>query len=297
MRLKTRGAMNILDLHVHSENFYLGLFELVFGWNLENLNTQEQNASAIDLIDRTRRIIIQVSATATKQKINASLSKEALENYRGHAFKFMFIAEPNNNLREKKYLNPYNLDFDPKNDIYDYVAILKKINGLSIPKMEPISDFIRNELKIELDSIKVESNLATIIQSIHAEDWSSSTKTVTAPFEIENKITYNGLKRARELIEEYRIHYHRIEKIYSEYDRIGRNKSLSVLNRIKTEFCRLDDSLEPDELFFKTIDRIKVHVKASANHVSLPEEELDLCVGILVVDAFIRCKIFKNPID
>jgi hypothetical protein len=27
----------------------------------------------------------------------------------------------------------------------------------------------------------------------------------------------------------------------------------------------------------------------------IPQEEMEMCVGILVVDAFIRCKIFKNP--
>jgi hypothetical protein len=34
----------------------------------------------------------------------------------------------------------------------------------------------------------------------------------------------------------------------------------------------------------------------SANYADIPVEELDLCVNILVVDAFIRCKIFKNPL-
>ncbi len=39
----------------------------------------------------------------------------------------------------------------------------------------------------------------------------------------------------------------------------------------------------------------KSRILQSANAPMIPDEELDLCVAILVVDAFIRCKIFKNP--
>ena len=33
----------------------------------------------------------------------------------------------------------------------------------------------------------------------------------------------------------------------------------------------------------------------SKNYIEIPYDELDVCVSILVVDAFIRCKIFENP--
>ena len=36
-------------------------------------------------------------------------------------------------------------------------------------------------------------------------------------------------------------------------------------------------------------------IMGSSNYNIMPIEELQLCVDILVVDAFIRCKIFKNP--
>ena len=33
----------------------------------------------------------------------------------------------------------------------------------------------------------------------------------------------------------------------------------------------------------------------SNNYAEIPYEELEICVEIIVVDAFIRCKIFENP--
>ncbi len=87
-RIERRGGLNILDLHLHSENFYLHLFNLLFDWDLENLNAEKKNAAGIDLVDATNKIIVQVSATATKQKIESALAKD-LSNYKGYAFKFM----------------------------------------------------------------------------------------------------------------------------------------------------------------------------------------------------------------
>ena len=43
------------------------------------------------------------------------------------------------------------------------------------------------------------------------------------------------------------------------------------------------------------MDKITEKVLNSKNYVEISAEELEFCVGIIVVDAFIRCKIFKNP--
>jgi len=44
------------------------------------------------------------------------------------------------------------------------------------------------------------------------------------------------------------------------------------------------------------IERVIARIHESANYLSMPREELELCVQVLVVDAFIRCKIFANPL-
>ena len=41
-RIELRGSLNILNLNLHSEDFYLHLLNLLFGWNLTNLNVGKQ---------------------------------------------------------------------------------------------------------------------------------------------------------------------------------------------------------------------------------------------------------------
>ena len=65
---------------MHSENFYRDFINLLYGWSLENANNRLQNIEAIDLIDDNVKLIVQVSATATKTKINNSLSKKHNKN-------------------------------------------------------------------------------------------------------------------------------------------------------------------------------------------------------------------------
>ncbi|MFL0131295.1 ABC-three component system protein [Tenacibaculum maritimum] len=42
---------------------------------------------------------------------------------------------------------------------------------------------------------------------------------------------------------------------------------------------------------------MKEKIINSANFNNMPIDELELCIDVIVVDAFIRCKIFKNPKD
>ncbi len=65
-RIRTRGKLNILNLNLHSENFYLHFFNTLYGYELVNLNSSAQNVEAIDLIDHKNRIIFQVSSSSTK---------------------------------------------------------------------------------------------------------------------------------------------------------------------------------------------------------------------------------------
>jgi len=50
-----------------------------------------------------------------------------------------------------------------------------------------------------------------------------------------------------------------------------------------------------DEVFEMITDRVKDKITSSSNFKQIPIDELELCIDIIVVDAFIRCKIFENP--
>lgn len=295
-RIEMRGGLNILDHHLHSENFYRDFLNVLFDWELQNLNAVQHNAAGVDLVDATNSIIVQVSATATKQKIESALAKD-LSTYKGYSFKFIPISKDASDLRTKTYSNPHNLTFSPDKDIFDVKSLLKIIVDMKIDQLKEVWEFLGKELKSEPDPKEVESNLATIIKVLAKEDWNQEVAGFeTESFDIESKISYNQLDAARVLIDDYKIHYTRIDKIYADFDRQGANKSLSILNGIRTAYLSLGPVDSPDQCFFSIIEQVIQKIRASANYTHMPEEELTLCVQILVVDAFIRCKIFKNPL-
>jgi hypothetical protein len=296
LRITSRGKLNILDFNGYSENFYQYFLNEVYSWSVKNENDNNQNVEAIDLIDHENKYIIQVSSTNSKQKIESSLSKNSIKTYKGYTFKFISIARDADDLRKDTFKNPHGISFNPKIDIIDKNSILSKIRGLHIDDQERIYQFVKKELVIEIDSMKLESNLATVINILSKEDW-DNTEPVSEinSFEIDRKITHNNLNAAKIIIEDYRVHYGRLDKIYTEFDSQGSNKSSSVLSTIRQEYAKAKNQLSDDQLFFHVISKVENKILNSSNYTSIPFDELELCINILVVDAFIRCKIFENP--
>lgn len=296
LRIVERGKINILDFHGHSENFYQYFLNEVYGWTVINENDNKQNVEAIDLIDHTNKYVIQVSATSTKQKIENSLSKDSIKDYKGYTFKFISIARDADDLRKSTFKNPYKIAFSSVSDIIDVKSILTKIRGLHIDDQKRVYEFIKKELIPEIDPMKLESNLAKVITIISKENWNKKDAVPEInSFEIDRKISFNNLNSAKDIIGEYYLHYGRIDKIYSEFDSQGFNKSSTVLSAFKDEYLRAKINLTNDLLFFKVIDEMILRVLNSSNYVPIPLEELEQCIKILTVDAFIRCKIFENP--
>lgn len=295
-----RGRLNILDYHNHSENFYVSLVNCICGLDFSNANKFKQNVEAIDLIDNTNKLIAQVSATNTKAKVDGALGKILPSKYPGYTFKFISIARECADLRNEAFNPPVGIKFTPKIDIIDNKSILDHIVMLDIDAQKKVYELIKAELGDEPDIVKLDTNLAVIINILAQDDLTSSTEMVVDSFEIDRKIDHNSLVATRELIEEYATYYARVDKKYEEFDTMGVNKSVSVLASINK--CYLDVLIKTptdsaDQIFYKIIDHVVNKVLQSANFIGIPLDELELCVTVLVVDTFIRCKIFKNPKD
>lgn len=295
-RIETRGKLNMLDLHLHSENFYLHLFNMLYGYSLENLNTKLQNVEAIDLIDHTNKIVVQVSATCTKHKVESALSKQILNSYKDYSFKFISISKDASDLRKKAFKNPFSLAFVPTTDVFDITSVLNNILSKRAIEIKEIYRFIKDELGGEVDVVKLDSNLASVINILSKEKWDETSESESVnSFEIERKISHNELKDSKDIIDEYCVFYKKVDEKYSEFDTLGVNKSTSVLRSIRKEYRSLKNSGTADFVFQEVIERIKGKVLESPNFEEIPIDELELCIDILVVDAFIRCKIFENP--
>ena len=295
-RIDTNGKLNMLDLHMHSESFYLHLLNLLYGYKLENLNQSLQNVEAIDLIDHENRIIIQVSATSTKAKVESALEKDIIKEFSSYKFMFLSISKDASNLRKNKFKSPHGISFSPASDILDVKSVLNEVLQKDVMAQKDVYAFIKDELGNEVDVVKLDSNLAMIINILAKENWNDDCQSDPVhKFEIDRKISHNQLSKAKDLIEEYSLYHGKVDSKYSEFDSLGSNKSNSVLAKIKREYIKAKDTGSPDDVFFSVIEVLKAIVIESANYSQIPIDELELCIDILVVDAFIRCKIMENP--
>lgn len=296
-RIEAEGKLNILNLHIHAEDFYRDLFCLLFDWKLINMNSNTQNVAAIDLIDNVNKLIVQVSATNTKEKINYSLSRIDINKYSNYTFKFISIARSAEALRDKVYQVPHNIIFCPRNDIYDVTSLLKTIQHLSVDKIEEIDNFITKELGSGVSSLTIDSDLTAVIQILSRTDLSENNVIrLNNEFEIDKKIEHNSLSQeSKDVIKYYCLYQNLVNNVYSTFDQEGTNKSLFVLNRIWRVYISNRGKYQGDDLFNQIRHLIKQDVCHSSNRGSLTIDAIETCVDIIIVDAFIRCKIFENP--
>lgn len=296
-RIVSRGRLNLLNLNLHSENFYYHFLNLLYGWGTSNANPVSGNAEGIDLVDHGNKLIVQVSSTSTKSKVERSLEKDIIEKHKSYRFKFVSIARDSDNLRGVNFKNPHGCAFDSVNDIIDKNSILNYISELDIGKQREICKFIIDELGSPIEELKLETTIAELINFLYTHKPTKSKLDVSSsPFEIDKKIDFNSLDFSRSVIEELSIYSPDISDKYSTYDQEGVNKSRSVIHTI-SRFYREEaiNSEKSDEIFLKVVDRVADFATESGNYVHATRELLQLSAEILTVDTFLRCKIFNNP--
>lgn len=296
LQVRRSGKLNHLSLNVHSENFYCLFLNLLYGWKLSNLNDKLQNVEAIDLIDYENKLVVQVSAINAKDKIEKSLEKEGIADYSGYTFKYVLISDKDaDSLRKNAFNNPHGLVFNPHDDIIDVVSLLGYIKSKEALFIKEVYQFIKSELGNEIDIAKFESNLAIMINILSKENLEAGENLNINSFEIDRKISFNNLDSAKNIVYDYSAHHSRVDKIYNTFDLQGKNKSTSVLAKIRSIYTKNQANKTDDELFFYIVDEIVKIVAESTNYIEIPIDELELCANVLAVDAFVRCKIFKNP--
>lgn len=154
VEIENLNSLNLYDINIHSENVLIPILNRVYGINLENANFEKKNYSAIDLIDKENRIAIQVTSTASSDKI-----KHTLEQYvkykKQEEFDTLLIYIIT--AKQKKY-STESFDkiindefyFNSSEQICDFENLLKEVNSwISIPKIQEICDLLEFEFSDE----------------------------------------------------------------------------------------------------------------------------------------------------
>ena len=143
------------------------------------------------------------------------------------------------------------------------------------------------------------------ISSAELEDEISDSNVVSEVFSIENKIEFNSIIRNKTLIDEYKIYYTKIASLYAELELHGSFKKENLLRNIRTIYLKVKGNYvgtsdDPIALIQENADNIyedveEILLKSCESYQSLCKEDLSFGVSIIMVDAFMRCKILEEP--
>ena len=293
--IRDGGKLNLLDINVHAEDFFRDLLNLVYGWQLNNLNQWNQNAAGGDLWYDSGKMVVQVSTTATKDKIQSSIDKLGAEKFAGYRFKFLRIDGDVIKLRKESYNTHDDIAFDPSDDIIDISSLLKEIVHLDINRLKMVYDLCVKEIN-PLDTPRVtETDLAIVVRALaeNVRDWSKGRRPIE--YDIEKKIVFNHLEKHRRFINDYKLYIGKLTAVYSEFLDNGTDFSFIILQNLSDMYSQYLGQYESNELFDKIINEAKEVALNSRSAEDIPVDRLNVCINVIIVDAFIRCKIFEDP--
>jgi len=122
-------------------------------------------------------------------------------------------------------------------------------------------------------------------------------------FKIQDKITYNSIKRNKSLIEEYKVYYSKLNSLYIELENQGSFKKENLLRNIKNIYLKIKgryilDSQNQIEKLRENSDNIIEDVEEELFKLVDPNNSNNFAfeISVIMVDAFMRCNILEEPI-
>lgn len=152
-QVRMRNAIHLFDLTVTTENFFRDFLNILLGASFKNLNANRSNEPGLDLGDEKEGIGIQVTSSATTDKVNHTLKKITADQ----ASKYNKIIVFGMNKRQRTYAidaglaSKYNFTMD---DIWDLDTLVRKAIDLQIDELQALYNLVRSNsarLKIELE--------------------------------------------------------------------------------------------------------------------------------------------------
>lgn len=128
-------------------------------------------------------------------------------------------------------------------------------------------------------------------------------------YEILKKIDYNKVTIYRDIIDEHKIYQGKLNVIYQELESTGSLKKTIILKnirncyiKIKGKYISKNESQNEIEVIRDNSDKIFADIENvllseidKSNNINAPLETIKIGILIIIVDAFIRCKILEEP--
>ena len=133
------NAVNLYDINIVAEDFFPGLLNLIYGYELKNANYLEKNAPAIDLVDPKNRIAVQVTSDNSSTKIKHTIEEfNKNKAYQSYDRLIVLILT-----QKKKYSSNFDtqgmFSFEKERDIWDVEKLMQDVRELETEQIKAIS--------------------------------------------------------------------------------------------------------------------------------------------------------------
>jgi hypothetical protein len=144
---RNRGWMQLLNQNIIAESFCGDMLNIIYGYNLVNLNLSQGNYPGIDLGDQQLGVSVQVTSDKTLKKM-----KDAVERFITHGLdskyktlKVCVLGKKQSSYGKVDTKNK--VQFDPNKDVIDFKDLIKNIKSLNLEKLQMLSDLMDAEFK------------------------------------------------------------------------------------------------------------------------------------------------------
>lgn len=290
------NAVNLYDINIIAEDFFPGLLNLIYGYELQNANHLEKNAPAIDLIDRKNRIAVQVTSDNSSTKIRHTI-EEFNKNQAYHLYDRLVVLILT---QKKNYSSRFNtqgrFSFEKARDIWDVEKLIKDIRELETEQIRNISDYLSEELCNKYYSVR-ETQAGEVDTIIDLIEYISQHRKVNKDRETTVDPEYKIYKRFKNFADKLITEYTTLYTIYGE--------ALNIVN----ETLGIDEAKDIIIMFYlqdisvQFLEEEHDNPLAALNKlVTYFEEKLSTngkkydrsAIKFYLVNEMIKCRVFPN---
>lgn len=290
------NAINFYDTNIVAEDFFSGLLNLIYGYELKNANHLEKNAPAIDLIDLENRVAVQVTSNNDSEKIKHTIDEFNKNKVYQLCDRLIIMILT----KKKKYSTNFDTNgmfiFEKTRDIFDVEDLLKDIKKLSTERIKEISRYLSEEFRDKYDIVKkTQANeVETIIDLIV---YLSKHRKVNENHETKVDPEYKIYKRFRNFAERLTTEYKTLYTIYGESlnivnERLGIDEAQNIiimfyLQDISVQFLE-EENDDPIAALNKLVTYFEEKLSSNGKRYDRA------AIKFYLVNEMIECNVFPN---
>lgn len=282
------NSLNLTDINIYAENFYLGLFNLI-GFTFTNTNFESNNFAHVDLIDTVNKQAIQVTSQNNNDKI-----KEAIDGFyaksenKDYKLQILLISKD-----AKDYKTKFGKNFRHKEDVLDIKRLLAIINNIEdVNKLRDLADFLDKNVLTERRKTE-SSEVETIMELINYLSLNKNRVIINKAVNVDpkNKIENRFSDHSNYLKQQY-------SELYAKYNGAlvqATSKIDGVEAEIISDFLKDESDIvltkennNPKLALYSLVEML--YGKLSSNGVKFDKQ----AIKFYLLDELIKCNVFPN---